>query len=268
MIQRIKNLATSLVIGGTTGYVALTLLLFLQQDSMLFLPRPVSTEAAMLYQRYEIELNHNGTRLHGWFVPSATKDSATLVYYGGNGEEMSRSLGAIREIGDFNYLVMNYRGYGMSEGVPSELALKQDAVFILRELSQGGDIRLRRTHLMGRSLGSGIATHVASELELASLILISPYDSLEAVAASHYPIIPVSLLFRHPFRAIDDVPNITEPTLILKAERDAIIPHRHTDALIEAWQGVHRTVTLPGTNHNHIYTPQFYQEVRNFLHQR
>lgn len=267
-MQRIKNLATSLVIGGTTGYVALTLLLFLQQDSMLFLPRPISTEAATLYQQYAIELDHDGTRLHGWFIPSASKDNATLVYYGGNGEEMSRSLGAIRDIGDFNYLVMNYRGYGMSEGVPSELALKQDAVFILQELSQRRDIRLHRTHVMGRSLGSGIATHVASELELASLILISPYDSLEAVAASHYPIIPVSLLFRHPFRAIDDVPHITEPALILKAERDAIIPHTHTDVLIEAWQSVPRIVTLTGTNHNHIYTQQFYQEVRDFLRQR
>jgi hypothetical protein len=180
---------------------------------------------------------------------------------------MSRSLAAITALGDYNYLLMNYRGYGASEGRPGEAGLKADAVAILETLQGRGRMDIRRSHLIGRSLGSGIAVHVAARLEVASLVLVTPYDSISAVAAGRYPVFPIGLLIKHPFDSLADVGRIEEPTLIIKAASDRVVPHVHSDALIAAWQSPLQTLTLAGTTHNSIYSPAFYAQIGAFIDQ-
>lgn len=255
--------ASALLIGGL--YLSACALLYFQQENILFFPRPVDPAIAGQYSDSTIEFTRAGTTLRGWFVESGNADAETIVFYGGNGDELSRSLADISALGDFNYLMVNYRGYGDSEGMPGEAELKADAIAILQSLQQQGRIDLARSHIIGRSLGSGIATHVAAQFDVASLILVTPYDSIAAVAAGRYPIFPVGLLLKHPFRSLDYVADIDEPTLIIKAEQDRIVPHVHSDALIQAWQSPLQTVTLAGTTHNSIYSPAFYQNVRAFI---
>ncbi|MBD3648857.1 MAG: alpha/beta hydrolase, partial [Pseudomonadales bacterium] len=171
----------------------------------------------------------------------------------------------ITEIGDFNYLMVNYRGYGESTGEPSESALKADALVVLDRASEQFDFDIDNVIVMGRSLGTGVAMHVAANRPVKALILVSPFDSLRAVASTHYPIFPVGPLLRHPFRSIDYVDDTMMPTLILKAANDEIVPHQHTNNLIAHWQGPLWTFTLPGTTHNRVVTDEYYDHIREFI---
>lgn len=256
-------LTFSLSLAGV--YCLLVLFLYLRQDSLLFYPLASDPRALERLEGSGVEFEREGVMLRGWFIKAPSPDAETIVYYGGNGEEMSRSAAPLTAIGDFNYLLVNYRGYGGSEGRPGEDALKADAIFVLTTMAERGELSLDRTHVIGRSLGSGIAIHVAAEENIRSLILVSPYDSIEAMASSIYPLFPVRLLIRHPFRALDDAPLVGARTLIIKAARDNVIPHERSDRLIEAWPGQPRIATLAGTDHNFIFTSEFYDLVGEFL---
>ncbi|MCG8433560.1 MAG: hypothetical protein MJA83_05980, partial [Gammaproteobacteria bacterium] len=108
--------------------------------------------------------------------------------------------------------------------------------------------------LIGRSLGSGIAVQLAATLSVDQVVLITPYDSIQSVAQGRYPIVPVRLLLRDKFQSDLYAPQIDIPTLILIAETDRVIPHRHTEVLIDSFQaGVTSVSTVPATNHNSIW---------------
>jgi pimeloyl-ACP methyl ester carboxylesterase len=246
-------------------YLLAMALLYFLQESILFFPTPADPALAMQQGAEAVEVDHDGTVLRGWYVAASDPGADTVIFYGGNGDEMSRSLAAITALGDYNYLLMNYRGYGDSDGEPGEAALKADAVFVIQALEERGLLDSRRSHLLGRSLGSGVALHVAAQLEVASLSLLTPYDSIAAVAAGRYPLFPVGLLIRHPFDSLAYMGQVAEPTLIIKAASDRVVPTIHADALIDAWQGPVQSITLPGTTHNRIYSPDFYRHMAAFL---
>jgi pimeloyl-ACP methyl ester carboxylesterase len=120
--------------------------------------------------------------------------------------------------------------------------------------------------VMGRSLGSGVASMLAGSRAVRAAVLITPFDSLAAVAAGHYPIFPVRLLLRHPFPSEDWARKARAPALILAAERDDIVPARHAKRLAEAWAGTPEVHVLAGTGHNDIETsPDYYRLIRRFL---
>jgi len=282
MKTALMRIARSLLLVCLLLYGAAMVFLYTQQDSILFFPRPVDEASAAQHAEHALEIRHDGVTLRGWFFESNPDATDTLVFYGGNGDELSRAIDNVVAINsahhretdsdasgstaqNYNYLLINYRGYGDSEGAPGESELKSDAVFILQTLADQNRINLDRTHIIGRSLGSGVATHVAAQLDLASLILVTPYDSIQAVAQGRYPIFPIGLLIRHPFASIDYTDAIDEPTLIIKAQQDTVVPHPRTDALISAWQSPLRIVTLAGTDHNNIYSQDFYHEISMFL---
>lgn len=251
-----------LTIAGVAYFAALAGL-YAFQEQMLFFPKPESPTAGNQYDEFEVSFTVDDNTLDGWYIPGASNQ--TLVYYGGNGEEQSVSLKTITKIGDFNYLLVNYRGYGESTGSPSEKALKSDAVKVLDLASQRFGIDIREVVLMGRSLGTGVAMHVAANRPIKALILVSPFDSVAAVARTHYPFFPIAPLLRHPFRSIDYVEDTRMPTLILKSATDEIVPHKHTDNLIANWRGPLLTYTLPGTTHNRIVSDEYFRRIRQFL---
>ena len=247
------------------GYSALTALLYFGQDSLLFFPRSSNPAIESRYLDYAVSFRINGIELHGWLFPAEDPMRPAIVYYGGNGQELSESIDDIRALGDYHYIIVNYRGYGRSTGNPSEKALKSDALVILDSLESQGKISLANSFILGRSLGSGIATHVAANRKIKGLILVSPFDSIEAIASDVYFFLPVRWLIRHPFRSIDDVDRIDVPTLIIKAQVDRVIPLRYSDALISAWKYPLEVVQLEGTSHNYIQTEDYVKTINRFI---
>ena len=151
-------------------------------------------------------------------------------------------------------------------GKPSEAALFGDALAVFDALARRPDVDASRIVLVGRSLGSGVAAYVAAERPVAAVVLISPYDSMTAIARRHYPWLPVGLLLKHPFDSASRAPQIRAPLLAIAGDADRIIPPSHSRRLVEAWAGPKRFVELRDADHNDLSgAPQFWPSIDAFL---
>lgn len=267
MFERLKHMLGSIITVALLSYLGVGILLFLLQDSLLFLASSSNPLSVSNLKPYQITIARGEFTLQGWLLRASRPARPTIIYYGGNGEELSGSVNYLSPLGDYNYLYVNYRGYGGSLGKPGQQELYSDALAIIDQLSASGQIDPTKILLFGRSLGSSVAMYVASKRDSMGLVLVSPFDSLAAVAQSHYPIFPVKQLMRNPFPSIDYVADIIVPTLIIMAENDNVVPRKHSQAVIKAWRSPLTTVTIPATSHNDISGRQdeFFQEIGKFL---
>jgi pimeloyl-ACP methyl ester carboxylesterase len=232
------------------GYLALCVALFVVQRSHLYYPQPRSlagnaTTITMPIEEGQVLVT---TRAHPG--PNA------LVYFGGNAEDVSNSLpGLAAAFPEHAIFLMHYRGYGGSSGKPTEAALIADALALFD--------RVHAQHpnmvLVGRSLGSGVAVQVASLRPVARLVLVTPYDSLQELAARQFPYLPVRWLLQDKFESWRHAPRVAAPTLIIAAEHDEVIPRDSTEALYSRFRsGVASFKVVAGTGHNTISeSPQY-----------
>ena len=168
-------------------------------------------------------------------------------------------------IGARSVLVVNYRGYGRSTGEPGQKALYDDGLAIY-DYAVGRGARPEHIVVMGRSLGSGVASMLAAARPVRAAILVTPFDSIAAVAAGKYPYLPVRLLLRHPFPSTDWAKQARVPALFLAAERDFVVPAAHARRLFEAWAGEKQMHVLPQTGHNDLdMHPDYYRLIDEFL---
>jgi uncharacterized protein len=228
--------------------VGFPLLMYLAQDSLIFMPQPQGeARRAQIASQRAVESRFidaaDGTRLHAWHV----KGEPLVMYFGGNAEEVSWMLDhAARRAPGTGWLLVDYRGYGSSAGSPSEAALVADALRWYDHLSP----EHRKVYLFGRSLGSGVAVQLAAHRPVAGLILVAPFDSLVAVGKRHYPFLPVDWMLKHRFDSIALAPQLKAPLLCIVASADEIIPAEHSKRLYDAWGGEKRWVALEGAGHN------------------
>ena len=206
----------------------------------------------------------DGVRIHAWHVRSGVP---LVLYFGGNAEEVSWMIEEARaQAAGVSWLLLDYRGYGQSGGAPSEKALVADALMLYDHAATLPGVDPRRIYAFGRSLGSGVAVALAAQRPLAGVILVSPFDSLAAVAKRYYWYLPVDWMLKHRFDSIARAPQLRSPLLCLVAERDEIIPPVHAERLYDAWGGAKRKVLLAGANHNSTDgAPQFWPAIRAFL---
>jgi len=235
--------------------------LYLRQRSLLYYPHPAtsSSEAAVIW------LEHDSQRIKIWAVERG--DGPALIYFGGNAEDVSGNLGLFKElVPDYSLYLMNYRGYGGSSGSPSESALYADSLALFD--------RVRRQHdpvvVMGRSLGSGIATYCAAQRPAAGVVLVTPYASIAALAASHYPFMPVEPLIKDRYDSHRHAAGLAVPILALTAQRDEVIPKRISDALVQSCnQGLIEHVEIGSSGHNDIEQfPSYRKHLKQFLDAR
>jgi hypothetical protein len=248
-------------------FVGFSLLLYLFQGKMIFYPQPTASANLVRYADREIRLQHGDVTLTGWFFNNRIDaDHPLVVYYGGNAEDVSLNFCDLDRFPAWSFLFMNYRGYGQSQGRPSERALFDDALFIFDRLIVSEGIDSSHVVLMGRSLGSGVAVHVAAKRRVGRVILVTPFDSLVNVARAHYPIFPVRWLLRHRFDSAALAPGITAPALFLSASHDRIVPPRFADNLLRVWGGPTTAFRIEGTDHNTIETsPVYWKAIHAFL---
>ena len=228
--------------GAISVYAALAILLFLIQRSMLYFPTPAYSASG----NAALSLNSDGINLT--IETNNLSSDTAILYFGGNAESAYHSIRQMQPLfGDHALYFMNYRGYGGSGGKPTEQGLYQDALALYDYVAQRhGQIRL-----VGRSLGTGIVTFLASQREVKQIVLISPYDSIAEVAAGHYPIFPVKWLIKDRYDSYSRAESIRCPSLILAARQDQIVPVRHTQRLVEAMKNSEKTVRIfEGVGHN------------------
>jgi pimeloyl-ACP methyl ester carboxylesterase len=272
----LRDVVLPLFVTAALLAAGLCLLVYLAQERLIFYPQPLAEGTARVLERavprsQALELvAGDGTRLRGWLVRGQSPAPWPLVlYFGGNAEEVSWLLPEFSRLPDWATLLVNYRGYGLSEGRPSEAALYRDALALYDSIVERADIDPRRVVVVGRSLGTGIATYVASQRPVAGVVLVSPFDSMVEVARGMYPFLPVDLLLRHRFESDQRARLIRAPLLALVAAQDTLVRPERSRRLLEVWGGVTRLELLDGVDHNTIHThPRYWPLLAGFLSER
>jgi uncharacterized protein len=228
--------------------VGFPLLMYLVQDSLVFHPRPIAeAQRAAIAQlspaRESLFIDADGTRLHAWHV----KGDPLILYFGGNAEEVSWMAEDVRRRAPgVGWLLVDYRGYGSSDGSPSEKMLVADALQWFDKMATES----KTIFALGRSLGSGVAVQLAAERPVAGLVLVAPFDSLVAVGKRIYPFLPVQWMLKHRFDSVALAPKMKARLLCIVAAYDEVIPAEHAKRLYDAWSGPKQWVGLEGAGHN------------------
>ena len=196
----------------------------------------------------------DGTKLSGWLMtPQLVGPHPAVVYFGGRSEEVSW---VVRDAGKLfpgmAVLAVNYRGYGASQGDPAEQHMVDDGRMLFDWLAERHHVDPSKVAVVGRSLGSGVAVQVALERPVHSLVLITPYDSILAIAKRKFRAVPVEYVLRHRFESVKYAPSLTAPTYVLRAAMDDVVPHSHTDLLVAKLGKLHRDETVPDSDHMNI----------------
>jgi hypothetical protein len=240
---------------GALIYVGLCLALFLTQRSFIYYPQPRTSFGNIP----TLTLDLDGEKV---LVSTRPAGPDAVIYFGGNAEDVSHSLPTLAAaFPDRSLFAMNYRGYGGSTGKPSEAALIADALALFDHVHQDHP----KIVLIGRSLGSGVAVHVASERPVERLVLVTPYDSLLTVAATQFSFFPLRWLMLDKFESWRYAPKVTAPTQIIAAQNDEVIPASSTAALFKRFPpSLAQMTTISRVGHNSISeSPDYIPLLRN-----
>lgn len=256
-LQVRKMKETLFLIFGTAAliYLGLCVFLFFAQRSLLYRPGPEThgTDAD------ELRIESVDVSLKIWnFNPGHAR---AIIYFGGNAEDVYWNVPTFREIfHDYSVYLVNYRGYGGSSGSPSETALLEDATLIFDRLAS----RHESISIIGRSLGTGVATYLASIREVKKMVLVTPFDSIVSVAKRGYPIFPVSLFMRDRYDSFGRAGSIESTTLVIIAENDEIILRESSERLISAFKSTDvRVEIIDDATHNSIGNTSLYLQLLN-----
>jgi dipeptidyl aminopeptidase/acylaminoacyl peptidase len=253
-----KKMAASMAGFASFLWLGLTAAVAANQRKLVFNPtvkREVDSPRSSGHRTRPVVLRaSDGTRLCGWLMtPHVPGHHPAVMYFGGRSEEVSwvaRDAG--RLFPNMTVLAMNYRGYGDSHGDPAEIHMVEDGCTLFDWLGQHGHVDASRIAVVGRSLGSGVAIQVAKERPVHSVVLVTPYDSVLAIAKRRFRAMPIEYMLRHRFESIKYAPSLKAPTYVLRAEQDDVIPHSHTDQLVAKLAQLCGDDVIPGSDHLNI----------------
>lgn len=239
------------------AYCAVIAVMYATQTRMLFPTGMATADGLPVPQSVtplEVE-TPDGDRLRGMHVAPAQPpagDRVVILGFGGNAWNAGHLAAYLHGLfPEADIVAFHYRGYRPSTGSPSAAALLADASLVHDHVL--ARLETERVVAVGFSIGSGVAAHLASRRPLAGLILVSPFDSLEALARGHYPWAPVRWLLRHRMSPADDLHGVTMPVALIAAERDTIIPPPRTEALRQAVPAPVLDRVVAGAGHNDLY---------------
>jgi fermentation-respiration switch protein FrsA (DUF1100 family) len=249
------------------GYVALVAVLYLTQRSLLYFPdtRRIRPADVGLRQAEELMLQTaDGVRVSAWLVPPR-EHKPIIIYFQGNGGGLDLRAERFKKLtaDGIGLVALNYRGYGGSDGKPSEAGVILDAkaVYDFAAERYGAD----RIVLWGESLGTGVAVALAAEKSVARIVLESPYTSIVDVAASVYWFVPVRLLLADTYRSDERIAKVTAPVLVVHGERDTVVRIGFGEQLYELIRAPKQFIRLPNAGHNDHDTHGLLEMVKPFL---
>jgi pimeloyl-ACP methyl ester carboxylesterase len=244
------------------AYLGLAIALYFGQSNLVFMPSQdvIETPATVGIKYEDIQLKtKDNVNLAAWFIPA--KDSnplgkAVILFCHGNGGNISHRVSYLpifKELGLSTFL-FDYRGYGRSEGKPTEEGTYSDVEAAWQYLTQAKQIPPQKIIIYGESLGGAIASYLAEKTaqerqNAAGLILASTFTSITDRAGELYPFLPIRLLSRFSYNSRDRLPNIKIPLLVIHSTEDEIIPFHHGDRNFQVANEPKELVKLRG-DHN------------------
>jgi fermentation-respiration switch protein FrsA (DUF1100 family) len=239
------------------GFVLFVVSLVLRQDALLYFPTRGVSATPQLFglDAHELALRaEDGVTLRGWRIRGDGRRA--LLYFHGNagnaGDRLERAAILRRRFGLDVYLV-DYRGYGRSEGTPSEEGLYRDGRAVLRA-ALGDGFCPEKIVLFGESLGCAVAVELAAtERAAGAVVLETPFSSIPEMARAHYPFVP-RFLIRSRFDNAQRIARVSAPKLFLLAERDEVVPPAQGRSLFDLASEPKTLYVIPGAGHNETYT--------------
>ena len=252
-------------------YFGMLILLFIMQSRLVYFPAKeiICTPADIRLQYEDIIIKTpDGLNLNAWFIP-AKSPTGTVLFCHGNGGNICYSLDVVETLNklNLNVLIFDYRGYGKSEGSPSEKGTYTDAETAYRWLMKDRNIPESSIIIMGRSLGAAIAANLARNHNPRLLILESGFSSTPDVAAKKYPIFPVRLLCSYKYKTAEYVKDIKCPLLVVHSKEDEIIPYSNGIKIFSSAKEPKEFLEISGS-HNEGYTDSgevYVDGLRNFI---
>ncbi len=247
---------TTLLLAALLGYLLAIVLLWLFQERLIFPAyrsrrTPLERAPAGLETLFEAR---DGTALEGFWLKA--RGDRLLLWFDGNSDNVHQLLPHItHRFKNLDIAALNYRGYGKSQGRPSQEALFEDALAIYDHYSQG----YRRIYLLGRSLGSGVASFLSGQRKTDGLILITPFRSIRDLARLRFPFVPLGFLVRHPFESWRYLQTGQIPVALLGVKRDRITPEAQAQALKKHIRHLIKEEWLNDTTHAAvIHHPRYF----------
>ncbi len=219
-------------------YILLCAYLYFLQHKFVYFPSATlvssPTDIQLPYEDVQLE-SSQGNTIHGWFIPHP-EATATLLFFHGNGGNISHRLDSINIFHQLrlSVFIIDYQGYGRSEGKPSETATYDDALSAWRFLTEQKQIAPEMILIFGRSLGAAVAAWLAAQHAPRALILESAFTSVTDMGKMLYPLLPANLLTRYPYDTLGRIQTIRCPILVLHSPDDEIIPFHFGEQLYQS----------------------------------
>lgn len=265
---------------GAIAYLSICTALLLWQNRLIFLPSPVIKNTPDdLDLAYEdvwlpvLDKAGKGERLHGWWIPAASSTSDILLYLHGNGANIGANLGQAQlfhQLG-FSVLLIDYRGYGRSEGkFPSEAQVYQDAQAAWDYLVQEGGIKPQDIFLYGQSLGGAIAIDLAvRNSETAGLIVECSFTSMRDMVDHQgvYGFFPADLVLHQRFDSLSKIKLLKMPLLLIHGTDDRTVPAKMSQVLFDAAIVPKKLLLVPFADHHDVASvsgERYFQTVSDF----
>lgn len=210
-------------------------------------------DMGLIYREARFRTEDN-VKLHGWFFP-LENDAPVILFFHGNAGNISHRLDNIRLLlaRGLQVFIFDYRGYGKSEGKPSELGLYRDGTAAYDYLVSGEGIEADRIVCFGRSLGATVAIEVALKRPVRSIIIESGFTSIRGMARSMFPVSLLSPILPASYNNLEKIKEIDVPKLIIHGDRDNLVPFAMGNELYEASGGPKYFYKINGAGHNDTY---------------
>lgn len=256
-----------LLLVGLFLMLILSLGLYVFQRYLIYVPAKVvpTREAYQALDMQEVQIaTPDGLHLLAWYKPASENQPTVLVLHGNAGHIGNRMPLARQLIeSGFGVLLLEYRGYAGNPGSPSESGLYSDADAAMTFLNKQG-VKDKRIVVYGESLGTGVATKVATQYSVCAVVLQSPFTSLASVARYHYPWILLSPWDK--FDSLSRIRQINAPLLVLHGKDDTLVPFEEGLTLFNQALEPKKMIALPGKDHNALWDDEFFEQVTAFIH--
>ena len=257
-----------IVIAIVGAYIVLAGFLFIFQANYVYYPERIliadPSKIGLDYENVQFE-TVDGVSLSGWFIPS-DNSRGVILFCHGNAGNISHRLESIQIFHrlELDVFIFDYRGYGQSEGKPTEHGTYEDAEAAWRYLVEERQTSPSQVVVFGRSLGATIAAWLVQNHTPKALILESAFTSLPDIAATLYPYLPVRWLLRFEYNTAKYLGEVDCPVLIIHSREDEIMPFSHGRQLFEIAGEPKRFLEISGThNEGFITSGRYYEEGLN-----
>ncbi len=250
------------------AYLVLVIFIYFYQRNLLYHPSENN------YQNDEIKFNYDEIfikvddeiKLKSWVIDKNFKKLKTLVLLHGNAGNLSNRIYKLNELNklDINILLISWRGFSGNKGSPTEKNLYADAEAAIRWLNKK-QVENNQIILYGESLGSGVVLEIAKKNNFNSIILESPFTSIENSAKIYYPYLPVKLLLKDRYDSINKIEKINTPILIMHGKKDDIIPFSMGEELFEKANEPKYSHFTSDDVHMMEFNDQLINSIKNFI---